>query len=306
MKILMFHDIRKFNYNFFPERYNHHYFLTDNQFKKGIDIISHKISTPDNIIDKLQNPLFDKKFILTFDDGLKDHLWVSKYLAKKGISAIFFVPMGIIQTKKFIDSNLIQFLLSTKHKKEIQQFLYVCLLNKGFLKSKINSFKISKWKNNVWSEEDVFITRVLRENFDYNSRYIILKKMALKFLDYNLQKLHDDFYLNMDDLNQIKKLGHIIGSHGYYSFDLTKEKKTIVKKDLVFSIKNLDKIMTKGYKSISWPNGGCNEFICEQAKELGFELGFGSGDTNVKLLKNLNIARQDASKMEIFANNNRG
>ena len=30
--------------------------------------------------------------------------------------------------------------------------------------------------------------------------------MALKYLDYNLQKLHDDFYLNMDDLNKIKKL----------------------------------------------------------------------------------------------------
>ena len=139
MKILMFHDIRDLDYNFFPERYKHHSFLSVTQFKKGIEVILNNISNPDNIINKLPDPLFNKKFILTFDDGLKDYLWVAEYLAKKNISAIFFVPIGIIKEKKFIDSNLIQFLLSTKYKKEIQQILYTHLLDKGLLKKKIDS-----------------------------------------------------------------------------------------------------------------------------------------------------------------------
>jgi peptidoglycan/xylan/chitin deacetylase (PgdA/CDA1 family) len=301
MKILMFHDIREFDHNFFPERYKHHSFLSDTQFKKGIEVILNNISPPDNIIYKLQNPLFNKKFILTFDDGLKDYLWVAEYLAKKNISAIFFVPIGIIKEKKFIDSNLIQFLLSTKYKQEIQQFLYAHLLDKGFLKKKIDSFKISKWKKNVWSEEDIFITRVLRENFDYKSRNNILKKMALKYLDYDFKKLHDNFYLNMEDLNKIKNLGHTIGSHGYYSFDLTKEKKIVIKKELNSSINSLNKITSTGYKSISWPNGGYNKFIGLQAKKLNFELGFGTENVNSKSLDIFNIERKDATKMKIFS-----
>ena len=161
--------------------------------------------------------------------------------------------------------------------------------------------KISKWKNNVWSEEDIFITRVLRENFDYKSRSIILKKIALKYLDYNLEKLHDNFYLNMEDLNKIKNFGHTIGSHGYYSFNLVEEKKILIKKELNSSINSLNKITSTGYKLISWPNGGYNKFIGSQAKKLNFDLGFGTENFKSKSLDIFNIERKDATKMKIFS-----
>ena len=69
MKYLMFHDIRDFNENYFPNRYKLPYFYTISSFK--------------DILQKFKPISFQKEsrsgYIYTFDDGLLDHYYIAYY-----------------------------------------------------------------------------------------------------------------------------------------------------------------------------------------------------------------------------------
>ena len=74
MKSLMYHYVRNFN-----KEYPYSNFLDKKIFIKQIKSFSKK-----GIISNSKEIFTGKdKFILTFDDGLRDHLWVSEELKKQ-------------------------------------------------------------------------------------------------------------------------------------------------------------------------------------------------------------------------------
>ena len=301
MKIFMLHDVRGFDQNFVPERYKLDSFITDLEFIHGISKILNKILDPHTSFNQLNSLVSSDKIMLTFDDGLKDHLWVAEYLAKKSLYAIFFIPFGVVLEKKFVDSHLIQFLIASKFKDDIKQDLYTLLVKNSFSEKMINSFRVSKWKNNVWSEQDIFITRVIREVFDYSSRKVLLEDLINKYFAQNLENLHKSFYLDSYDIKKILSLGHVIGSHGYNSYNLRNEPEISINSELTKSYDHLCKYSSLPYKCISWPNGGFSDYIDSRATNIGFELGFGTEHRHVCANSNrLNLPRLDATKLGIF------
>ena len=77
-----FHYIRKYNNRSYP----YFNFLHENNFKK---IITSKIDKLIKIGDDIDTKYKKKKYIFSFDDGLKDHLFASNILKKKNILGIF-------------------------------------------------------------------------------------------------------------------------------------------------------------------------------------------------------------------------
>ena len=75
-KVIMYHYIRKFNLN--NPYFN---FLHFKDFKKQNEYLRKKRFI--KIDDDLDQNYNKNKFLLTFDDGLKEHLKVAKYLKKK-------------------------------------------------------------------------------------------------------------------------------------------------------------------------------------------------------------------------------
>ena len=76
----MYHYIRKKS-----ESYPNLKFLDFHKFKKQISKFENESLITTNFDDNLRN-----KTVLTFDDGLKDHLSVAEYLNKKKIKRNFF------------------------------------------------------------------------------------------------------------------------------------------------------------------------------------------------------------------------
>ena len=86
MKVIMYHYVRD-NQKEYP------YFksLSLSRFKRQIIVLRKKygIISNENQIDKKNN-----KVLLTFDDGLKDHLQVAKILKKNNIIGIFLYQLN--------------------------------------------------------------------------------------------------------------------------------------------------------------------------------------------------------------------
>lgn len=163
----MFHDIRETNQNFFPNRYDMQSFITPDKFKK----ILHKIKSDGSSFLQLKDSLTDcssqscNLSVLTFDDGLIDHLEIARYLFESNIKAIFFIPYAPIFDSVIINSHKIQFVLASMNistlVKELRDFYFKYHESAG--NSDLDHFFVSRWKNNLWSREMVFFTRVLRE-----------------------------------------------------------------------------------------------------------------------------------------------
>ena len=297
MKILMFHDIRDFDPNFFPMRYSQHSFLTLSQFNKGLNKIKKYAYNSHSIFN---NKLNYKGYIFTFDDGLKDHLKISEILFKKKISALFFIPFGIFQKNNFVNSHLIQFLYATNKLDFIIDDIKKFLLNNNFTTRQINIFYKSRWKNNLWSKEQIFITRVLREALNTDLRDKLLFNLSKKYISYDLKDLHNNLYLKFEDLKDIEKMGHFICSHGFYSKDLRFENQKSRLKEINKSFKLL-----KHYKQtnncISYPNGGFDVSILKSVKKAGYNYGFTTINKDIDNITDpLQIPRIDGTKLKIF------
>ena len=92
MRAIMYHYIRNFNREF--PNYN---FLERKKFLNQVDFFSREkiISTNDEIRSNREGN------ILTFDDGLKDHIWAAEELKKRKLTGIFFVSTQPYEKKKF-------------------------------------------------------------------------------------------------------------------------------------------------------------------------------------------------------------
>jgi len=207
----MIHDIRDIDQNFFPERYKLPYFFRNAEFI--------------NLFEKFpplnyNSELFDSNgFVYTFDDGLKDHIFAAEHLFKIGKRGIFFVPVAPIMNSGFVDSHLIQFIVASSDPKYIEIEIMKIIEKYQIDPDVINSFYKSKWKNNIWTREMIFITRFLREYGSRDFRNKILYELFHKFCQLDLVELIKKFYLDLNEVKYIASLGHLIGGHGNHSFD---------------------------------------------------------------------------------------
>lgn len=113
MKTIMYHYVRKGAKDLPFFRY-----LDADNFKKQLDFFEAKFGFVnfDEFLrlkeePELINELKDK-VLLSFDDGLKDHIdFVLPELLRRGIFGLFFIPTGVYERKKALDVHRIHYLL---------------------------------------------------------------------------------------------------------------------------------------------------------------------------------------------------
>ena len=256
-KVFMIHDVRddyKAQYN---KRYDVPYFFSKKNFSLRINELIKKYGK--NVFDNssLLNSIKTLDYILTFDDGLKDHLWVARTLNELGLKAIFFIPSAIFDKKTFVDSHKIQFLLSVCGEDYIS-YEILERIEPSIRKDVLRSYSKSLWKNNIWSPNTIFCTRFFRSYTNNHLRRSLLNELFELYVLKNDPLLHEKFYLSNVDLNEIKDLGHIIGSHGYESLNFDFEAESVIQKEIEAS--NIFSETNSKYKLYAFANGGFNKF----------------------------------------------
>lgn len=270
IRAFMFHDVRNLEDTKYPKRYSLKSFLNEDQFKFQIEFIRNKykiISSYD--VKKIDFENDDSNYAtLTFDDGLSDHYKVFKYLNSLKISGTFLVPKMPIIEKRVMNTHKIQFILASMDENIIKDEI----LNIVDKKDEVwNEYSISKWKNNWWSKEMIFITNFLRKyNSDKINNYEITDYLFKKFVTTDEFSFSKDFYLKKDQIEEMSNCGMVIGGHGNISENL-----------LLLSNYKLDIDESKKFISnysdefiFSYPNGGYNDDIKEYMKSVDCSLSY--------------------------------
>ncbi len=257
-KVIMYHYIRKFDKDFYD--FN---FLHFKDFKKQIDYF-YKCGGLVKISDNLDQIYKKKKFILTFDDGLKEHLKIAKYLKKKNILGLFFIPGRQLINSDFLAIHKLHLVFGKFSASKITQF---CIKNKiqiNFGDKVFKTFKLQKNyinKEKPYSEKNFKIYLKTTLNNLRGSKRKLIHKLFDHFVNKKEQKkIFKNFYLNKKDIKYIDKIGMKIGSHGFDHNVLSKKKYVDQNKDITRSIKVLSGILNKEIKLFCYPYGGFNVF----------------------------------------------
>jgi peptidoglycan/xylan/chitin deacetylase (PgdA/CDA1 family) len=304
MNVLMLHDIREFQQNFFPNRYKLPYFLSVQQFHNIISNLNDQkknILSFDESLDFDDDAFLKEKVILTFDDGLKDHLAVARKLKEQKIKGCFFVPSGPILEQSIIDSHKIQFILASAYPKSIVDYInYAYENNFNRSSSEISTYFLSRWENNIWDESMVFVTRVLREYPDIQWKRNLINELFEKYVSKDSESFSSEFYLNEKDVNEILQMGHIVGGHGHYSYDLRFEDDFTV----IDEINKMNEYLTKlgqNIKVYAYANGGYNNKVISLLEQYKFDFAFTTRHKSVhKEDHKFEIPRIDATKTDLI------
>ena len=270
IRAFMFHDIRNLEDTNYPKRYNLKSFLNEEQFKYQVNLIKNKykiISSLDVKNIDIHNDDNDYA-VLTFDDGLSDHFKVYKYLRSLKITGTFLIPKMPIIENKVINTHKIQFILASTDEKIIKDEILGLFDNK----EKIwKDYSTTKWKNNWWSEEMIFITNFLRRYNDNNLNHTQLTDYLFdKFVTKDELNFSKDLYLNEKNIEEMSNNGMIIGGHGDVSENL------LLIDDYKTDINESKKFISKYSNEFifSYPNGGYNDIIKTHMNSINCSISY--------------------------------
>ena len=206
------------------------------------------------------------KYLLTFDDGFKDHIYAAELLKKKNAVGIFFIPTLPLINKEILDVHKTH-LIAGKVKgqtilNELQNYL---------TKNRIYNFsnEIDKKKYKIIYENQV--DSIYKKEFKKIMNYYGDIKLKHKILDYLLKKFEiniksKDYYLNKKEIRYLSSLGMVIGSlfgsimslfisKKYISFKIIKDGELILKDLLKLSIPFIPAYLSNYFSAF------CDRFI---------------------------------------------
>ena len=293
----MFHDVR--DDDEYPKRYNLKSFLTKNHFKDMVIQINQRYTIVNsNYIGEIDFSNGNTKYaILTFDDGLKDHYWVYKYLKSAGLSASFFVPKMPILEHKVMDTHKIQFILACAEEREVVKYILSFFSNVE--RNEIwEKYSKTQWKDNWWSKEMIFTTNFLRKfNGCSPSRIDIIECLWKEYVKRDESQFSESFYLDEREIDEMANNNMIIGGHG----DISENMEFMSTKEYENELKEAAKFISKWTSDLtmSYPNGGLNEHIVESVKKNGFIKAFTTVKktiTDLDKIDYLELPRYDAPR----------
>lgn len=147
--------------------------------------------------------------LLTFDDGLKEHMEYAKYLNDHNIKAVFNIPTCILKNEP-ATPQIIHFGTAYYGIREFYSFV------KKEIKSKYPD-KIFIWPTNYKKMNIFDLHKEIKRIFRREISGQLGREILLRVYKNNILKDFPDFmrkvYLSKNDIVNINKMGHSIGAH---------------------------------------------------------------------------------------------
>jgi len=268
MKSIMYHYVRNKN-DMFPY-YN---ILTKADFRRQLKDFS-KVGFISNY-----NELFfnSNKYLLTFDDGFKDHIYAAELLKKYNATGLFFIPTLPLKNKDILDVHKTH-LITGKIKgseilNELKKYLIENKIKNYFSNNEKKRYKIAYNHQDDSSHKKEF-KKIMNYYGDIKLKHKILNYLLNKF---NINIKSKDYYLSKKEIKYISSLGMIIGSHSESHTLLSrlsyKKQYLEIKKSKVF----LENIINKKIDIFCYPYGkkiSYNKNTINILKKLKFKLAY--------------------------------
>jgi len=217
------------------------------------------------------------KFLPTFDDGFKDHIFAAEVLKKYNSIGIFFIPTSPLKNNTMLDVHKTHLILgkvkSSEALNELEKYLN---------KNKINKFYNNNEKSKYKSVYNEMIEEDDTKKFKRIMNYYGDLKFKNKILDYLLKKFEintkpKDYYLNKKEINYLKSLGMLIGSHSESHTLLSRLSYREQFKELNNSKIFLERIINQSIDTFCYPYGGkisYNDNTLKILKKLKYKLAY--------------------------------
>lgn len=234
---------------------------------------------------------YSTKYLPTFDDGLKDHIYAAEILKKYNGIGLFFIPTSPLRNNVILDVHKTHLILgrvkSSVALNELEKYL-----NKNRIKKYYNHKEKLKYKIAYKQQDDNSHKKEFKKIMNYYGNL----KLRHEILDFLLKKFEidiktKDYYLNKKEIKYLSSLGMIVGSHTESHTLLSRlsyEKQfREIKNSKIF----LEKIINKNIDIFCYPHGGkisYNRNTLKILKKLKFKLAYSHDHRNitVKDLKN--------------------
>ena len=294
MKSIMYHYIRDFD-----KKYPFHNFLSKKRFTNQIKNFA-KIGLIENY-----NELFipNDKIVLTFDDALKDHLWVAEILKKNNVTGIFFVPTEPYKKNSLLDVHKTHLIIGKMGGKIALEELEKYILKKKYINFYNLKEKI-KFHSAYQNHEDDDDSKEFKKIVNFYGDIEIKNKMLdylLKIFDINIKA--NDFYLTKKEIQYLYKLGMVIGSHSESHTMLSRLSFNQQYNEIKNSRNLLQKITKNKIYSFCYPYGGKNSYDLNTIrilKKLEFKIAYSVKAKDITkqdlLKKPFELSRYDCNK----------
>ena len=303
VEFIMYHYVRDIKNSLFPNIKGldiKEFQFQINYLKKNYNIIS--------LEDFFNNDFNqnEKNCVLTFDDGYIDHYnFVLEVLLKNNIKGAFFPPVDVVDKNSLLDVNKIHVILASAEEQKIFK-----RLKYHFKKRNISGKNLDYYINSIDTTDrydnkiTVIIKRLLQTKLDFKLRSKLCDDLLIDFSDFSIDYLKEVFYLNFNQLIEMKDMGMHIGSHGkshywFNSLSESNQEKEIVESK--FFLKNI--YQNESFLlSMCFPYGNYNNTTLNLLKKHDFKIGLTTKPNKFNDLKDnlLEIPRLDTNDYPKF------
>ena len=218
-----------------------------------------------------------RSFLLTFDDGLREHAEiVLPILERLGLKAVFFVPGCILSKPKMLSAHLVHLLLEVLGEDKLESEVQSALGEAGQGLSLSNEEEQQALK--VYHYETPQLARL---------KFLITMKLSLATRASVVSRLFEKhvgpqsewvtrWYLREDHLREIKGRGHTIGGHSFGHEPYGRLDASALERDIGRSAWALQNILGRGERPFAYPFGSVHPRAAEFLRAAGFVGAFGT------------------------------
>lgn len=237
--------------------------------------------------DQLLNPATMREeishYLLTFDDGLREHLHVvSELLTERGASGVFFAPSGSFVPGQILDVQKVQVLLANMGaenflafaKKSLGKDFSLYLQRKIAESSRIESrYEIRAAK--TYLQRDMPVNR--GEVLDWMFRKVISKELQAL--------LNRSLYLSISEARSLVRRGMMIGNHSATHPWLGAMVSEAAIDEVIHAQMFLESegLIPSKYRTIAFPHGSYSESLINSLSQYEFVLGFTTNPGTVSM-----------------------
>lgn len=222
----------------------------------------------------------DNIFLMTFDDGLKDHYTnIFPILKENNLKAGFSISSALLEKKEILSAHKNHILLASLGDVELIEKININL--KEIAPNLFDKYKIDDKEKKDAEDPYLLQLKYKRDNILIgNLKYTLLlmdKIVKEKILNKifaeiypDEEKIFDEFYMNRQELMEMVESGMAIIGHGHTHNNLSSLSAEEQKKEILISKNLIKNIFKYEMTQFSYPYGGYNRTTIDLLKESGF------------------------------------
>jgi peptidoglycan/xylan/chitin deacetylase (PgdA/CDA1 family) len=269
-------------------------FIEDKNFERQLDFIQEQygVVSGEDWNDFRSTGRLPKGALLTFDDGLKDHIeTVIPILQKKKMFGIFYVCTDPFHGKP-LPVHITHSLLATYSPRYILDLLEKTGISLG-KNLHLDHKALVKYRNHNSDEITKNLKRIVNwANQDLGQREKIFEIFS-DLTSLSQQDFVKSWYLSESDLSIINNLGFEIGSHTCSHRLLSNMEEIEIKNELMNSRFELAELTKSEIKSFCYPYGGpfsYNQKVIDEVQKAGYTECFSVSPNEINLHMNSKLS----------------